>query len=163
MCVTVVALFASGNGQGAAADRVDLGERARRSAEVVLATVLDVQGSFETNAFGDQLIVSNARVRVDERLKASSEPSRTGPVETGTVLTVQVEGGTVGDLTLSVSDVPTIEAGERAVLLLDRLEAGTYVPHDRGRGILKLDERDRVHGTDMTLDDVRASVRAAGR
>jgi hypothetical protein len=78
-------------------------------------------------------------------------------------LQAMVEGGTVGDLTLQVSDMPSIEVGERAVFFLDRRPSGTRQLHGRGLGMLKLDANDRVQGTNLTLEDVRRAVRAAGQ
>jgi hypothetical protein len=36
-----------------------------------------------------------------------------------------------------------------------------HVPHGRGRGILKLDDDDRVEGQDLTLAQVKDAVRGA--
>ena len=152
-CIAAVVVNVSGGEQIVTVNRDDLAERVRKAERVVVATVDRVEAIFDINEFGDQLIFSIASVRLAETLKGQSERT----------LTVWVEGGTVGDLTLDVSDMPTIEAGERAVFLLDSTPAGTYVPHDRGRGILKLDPGDRVRGTDITLEDVRAAVRAVAQ
>jgi hypothetical protein len=74
---------------------------------------------------------------------------------------VAVEGGTVGDLTLKVSDMPALNSGDRAVFFLDDdgNGNGNHIPHDRGRGVLKLTEADRVEGTTLTLDAVREQIR----
>jgi hypothetical protein len=115
-----------------------------------VATIQQVESIFDANEFGDQLIFSIASLRVDETLKG--RPDRE--------LTVRIEGGTVGDLTLDVSDVPTVQAGERAMFLLDSTPAGSHVPHDRGHGIIKIGDGGRVEGAEMTLEDLRAAVRA---
>jgi len=129
----------------------DVPGRAKGAGRVVVARVLDVQARFETNRFGDQLIVSNALLEVLETLKGA-------PVST---LRVAVEGGTVGDLTLKVSDLPAMRTGDRAVFFLDDDRNGSHVPHDRGRGVLKLDPTDQVEGSTLTLDQVRRQVRGA--
>jgi hypothetical protein len=131
---------------------VDIPTRARGSERVVVATVVDVQASFERNAFGDQLIMSRALLQLEEILK--------GPAADR--LEVEVEGGTIGDLTLRVSDMPSLRPGERAVFFLNRGPADTYVPHLRGLGVLKLDSG-RVRDSNLTLDNVRSAVRGAGR
>jgi hypothetical protein len=131
---------------------ISIGERARGSAVVVLATVTDVQSRFGTTAFGDQVILSDLRLDVGETLKGQSNQN----------LTVTIEGGEVGELTLRVSDMPVMRSGERAVFFLDRAGNG-HVLHGRGSGVLKVDEADRVRGTDLTVDDVRRSVRAVSR
>jgi hypothetical protein len=127
----------------------DIPARARGAGRVVVARVLDVRSQFASNEFGDQLIVSTAQVEVEESLKG-------GPA---TVLDVEYEGGTVGDLTLKVSDLPSLEPGERAVFFLEGGRGVRFRLHDRGRGILKLSERNEVQATSMTLAEVRAQVR----
>ena len=124
--------------------------RTRGAGRVVVARVADVHARFDSNRFGDQLIISTAVLEVLETLKGN--PAAT--------LLVAIEGGTVGDLTLKVSDLPTVSAGERAVFFLDASGA-THVPHERGRGILKLSAADRVEGTAVTLDSIRQQVRSA--
>lgn len=128
----------------------DIPSRAKGAGRIVVARVIDVRAEFASNEFGDQLIVSTAQVEVDETLKGA--PAR--------VLDVEYEGGTVGDLTLKVSDLPSLEPGERAVFFLDAGNGVRFRPHDRGRGILKLSERDEVQETSMTLSEVREQVRA---
>ena len=93
---------------------------------------------------GDQLIVSHGLLQVQETLKGAPAAA----------LQLVVEGGTVGGLTLQVSDMPTIEPGERAVFFLERTPSGTRKLHRRGLGIMKLDANDRVLGNGMTLDEV---------
>jgi hypothetical protein len=95
--------------------------------------------------------VSTAVVEVEETLKGAA----------ATTLQVEVEGGTVGDLTLKVSDLPSLAPGERAILFLDNGNGNVQRPHERGRGILKLSREDRVDNSDITLADVRRLVRAA--
>jgi len=129
----------------------DIASRARGAGRIVVARVLDVRAQFATNRFGDQLIVSTAVVEVEETLKGAA----------ATTLQVEVEGGTVGDLTLKVSDLPTLAPGERAILFLDNGNGNVLRPHERGRGILKLSQEDRVDNSDITLADVRRQVRAA--
>jgi hypothetical protein len=117
----------------------------------VVARVLDVRAQFATNRFGDQLIVSTAVLDVTETLK--------GPP--AAVVQVVVEGGTVGDLTLKVSDLPTLKAGDKALFFLDGDAAAVLSPHEHGRGILMLSDTDRVKNSTETLDDLRQHVRAA--
>ena len=95
--------------------------------------------------------MSTAQLGVDETLKGAP----------ASVLDVEYEGGTVGDLTLKVSDLPSLEPGERAVFFLDAGRGLSFTPHDRGRGILKLSDNDEVENTSMTLSEVREQVREA--
>ena len=130
---------------------VDVASRARGAGKVVVARILDVRAQFETNQFGDQLIVSHAVLEVIETLKGAPQAT----------LNVAVEGGTVGDLTLKVSDLPSLTAGDRAVFFLDGTSDGGNRPHDRGRGIMKLTDANRVDGSTLSLDEVRQQVRGA--
>jgi hypothetical protein len=87
-------------------------------------------------------------VEVEDTLKGAPASS----------LMVTVEGGSIGDLTLTVSDMPRLERGQRAVFFLED-RGGTHVLHGRGTGLLPVDRRGRVEGTDMTLDTVGRLVR----
>ena len=129
---------------------VDVGKQAKGAKKVVLATVTDVTTAFGDNEFGDRLILSQVTLRVDETMKGAHEPS----------VVLSVEGGTVGELTLTVSDMPRMERGHRAVLFMDESNRGGHVPHGRGAGVLKLDADDRVAGTSVSLDEVRRAVKA---
>jgi hypothetical protein len=131
----------------------DIASRARGAGRIVVARVIDVRSQFSTNRFGDQLIVSTAVLEVAETLKG-------GPAST---LEVEVEGGTVGDLTLKVSDLPSLAPGDRAVFFLDAGTGRAMTPHDRGRGILRLSQGDRVENSSVTLASLRDQVRAALR
>ena len=129
---------------------VDIPTRAQGASRVVQGTVYNVQSRFAQNEFGDQLIVSDVLFRVDEALKGPFTP----------VMAVTVEGGTVGSLTLDVSDMPDFAPGEQAVFFLDETGAGTYRLHRRDLGVLKLDQRGRVQGTTLSLDDVRSAIQS---
>ena len=129
----------------------DIPARGRGAQRVVVGRILDVNAQFQTNRFGDRLIVSNVLLEVSETLKGAPIP----------ILRLAVEGGTVGDLTLKVSDMPSLNSGDRAVFFLDDDGNGGTIPHDRGRGVLKLTAADQVEGTALTLDAVRQQVREA--
>jgi hypothetical protein len=129
----------------------DISTRAKGAGRIVVARVTDVRSQFASNEFGDQLIVSTAQLEVAETWKGA--PS--------SVLDIEYEGGTVGDLTLKVSDLPSLEPGERAVFFLDAGKGVSFLPHERGRGILKLSEKDEVDNSSMTLSEVREQVREA--
>ena len=134
---------------------VGIQANAKGAAKIVVATVVGVESRFDINPFGDQLIVSEVALRVDETLKGPPVPS----------VSVLVEGGTVGDLTMDVSDLPSLQPQERAVFFLGEGPPGdpTYRPHGRNLGILTLDATDHIAGSDVTLDDVRRAVRESGR
>ena len=147
LCVSAFALPALAS-SGAS---TDVNARARGAKKIVVATVTDVQSRFDVSPFGDELIVSDLLVRVDDTLKGTAVPS----------LTVAVEGGTVGELTLNVSDMPALKRGERAVFFLDETAAGKHVPRQRGAGVLKIDGSGRVREMDLTLAEAKAKIRAA--
>jgi len=128
----------------------DVANNAKGAGRVVVARIAAVRAQFETNQFGDQLIVSHAVLEVLETLKGAPAAS----------LNVAVEGGTVGDLTLKVSDLPSLAEGERAMFFLDAAAGSDHKPHGRGLGIVKIDERDRAEDG-ASLDDLRTQVREA--
>src|SRR5262245_17793508 len=129
----------------------DIGVRAKEAGQIVVARVVDVTSRYGTNASGDQLIYSDLLLEVSETLKG-------GP---GQVLTVTMEGGEIGDLTLRVSDLPVMRRGERAIFFIDRSARGEWVPHRRGLGILKVDAAGRVEESGLTLTQARALVQSA--
>ena len=131
---------------------VPLAERARGADRVVVGRVGSITPHWQVNEFGDRLIVSVLHVTVTETLKGDATPA----------VDVEVEGGTLGELTLHVSDQTPIAAGERAAFFLKRNARGAFVPHLRGQGVIKLDGSNRVPGTSLTLDVIRREV-AAGR
>jgi hypothetical protein len=130
--------------------QVPLAERARGAERVVVGRVTTVSPAWRTNEFGDRLIVSTVSVAVDETLRGPDAPT----------VDVEVEGGTIGDVTLHVSDLEPVAPGDRAVFYLARSRRGAFVPHLRGQGLLKLDRSDRVRNSAITLSDIR---RAAGQ
>ncbi len=130
---------------------VPLSERASGAERVVVGRVTTVNPAWRGNDFGDRLIVSVLRVAVDETLKGNAQST----------VDVEVEGGTIGALTLRVSDQEPITAGDRGVFYLSRSARGTLVPHLRGQGFLRLDRTDRVPNSRLTLDEIRRTVAAA--
>ena len=130
---------------------VPLAERARGAERVVVGRVASVSPVWQVNEFGDRLIVSILGLAVDETLKGQTQP----------VVNVEIEGGTIGALTLHVSDQLPVVRGERAVFYLRRNRRGAFVPHVRGQGMLKLDRFDRVPGSSLTLDRIRRETAGA--
>jgi hypothetical protein len=126
----------------------DIPVRASGAQRVVVGRATSVTPRWHRNAHGDELIVSDVVLEVEESLKGTSPAA----------LIVEVEGGTMGELTLKVSGLPAFQRGDRAVFFLNELSTGTHVPHDRGRGILMLDRSNRVAGGTLALGDVRRLV-----
>lgn len=131
--------------------RLDVAEKSRGSERVVLGTVTDVTSEFGENDHGDRLILSRVTVRVDETMKGVHE---------GAVV-VTLEGGTVGDLKLVVSDMPTLERGNRAVMFLTNSPAGEHKPYGRGSGVVEIGPDGNALESDLTVDGIRAAVKAA--
>ncbi len=129
---------------------VPAADRARGAEQVVVGHVSSVTPIWRNNDFGDRLIVSVLHVTVDETLKGSPQSA----------VDIEVEGGTIGTLTLRVSDLDTFVRGDRAVFYLQRNRRGGLIPHRRGLGLQKLDGAGRVAGSTMTLDKIRRDVRA---
>ena len=125
---------------------------ARGASRVVVATVGDVSARWETNEHGDEIIMSNVTLQVEEALKG-------GPAK---LLEMDLIGGTVGDITLEVSSLPKLARGERAVFFLEANPNGKLVPHRRGQGILKLDSQNRVKGSSVDLSQIREMAASAG-
>ena len=86
---------------------VDLATRARGAGKVVVARVVDVQSTFGTNAFWrspdhlDRLAGRRGDAEGGARAGGDADPRR----------------GHRGDLTLRVSDLPSVQVGERAVTI----------------------------------------------
>ena len=148
ICLLSSPFAAIAHAQGAP---VPLAERARGAERVVVGRVTAVNPIWRTNEFGDRLIVSIATVAVDETLRGPMTPT----------VDVEVEGGTIGDVTLHVSDLEPVATGDRAVFYLARSSRGAFVPHLRGQGFLKLDQSDRVRNSTTTLADIRREARQA--
>lgn len=130
---------------------VSVGERARGAERVVVGRVASVAPAWRTNDFGDRLIVSTVHVVVEETLKGTAQPS----------VDVEVEGGTIGTLTLRVSDLAEFVPGDRAVFYLERNRRGALVPHRRDLGLQRLDARGLARENGATLEDIRREVRAS--
>ena len=128
-----------------------LDERIQGSQKVVIASARSVNASWRENTYGDRLIVSRVLLDVEETLK--------GPA-TSNAIWMDLEGGTLDGFTLRVSDLPTVQPGERAVFFLDQDANGVAVPHLRGQGILKLDVNNVVTGSSLRADDIRIVVRS---
>ena len=88
---------------------VPLETRARGAERVIVGRVASVDAAWQVNDFGDRLIVSAVRVTVDETLKGQTQQT----------VDVEVEGGTIGDLTLQRFGFDDLQARREGGLLLD--------------------------------------------
>jgi hypothetical protein len=128
--------------------QVDLPTRARGARKVVVAKAVSVTPTWRTTAHGDRLIVSEVALQVEETLKGTP----------ASLMWLEVEGGTIDGVTLAVSSLTPMKAGERGVFFLDETSSGLHVPHLKGMGILKLDANDRIQGGSLRLEEVRRQV-----
>jgi hypothetical protein len=142
--LTLLVWFAAGSMVVASGRPVDIPERARGADSVVVARASTVTPQWRTNAHGDQIIVSQIALQVEETLKGAPE----------TAVVLELEGGTLDGLTLHVSDLPKLESGQRAVFFLKRSSGAAHVPYLRGLGILTLDGN-VVRGSSLRLEDIR--------
>jgi len=130
---------------------VPLTERAVGAERVIVGHVAEINPVWRVNGYGDRLIVSQVRLTVEETLK--------GPAQS--TLDIEVEGGSIGGLTLRVSDQEPLSPGDRGVFYLARDPQGRLVPHLRGQGFLRLDSAGRVPNSSLTLDEIRRTVASA--
>ncbi len=120
---------------------------------MVVGTVDRVVPMAVQNEYGDQLIISRTTVVVEEVLRGS-------PTET---LTVDIEGGTLDDLTLEVSDMPSVKLGDRGIFFVTRSAGDSHVLHRRGEGLLRLRQNEVVDRPGVTLDFIRRQLASATR
>ncbi len=97
----------------------------------VVGRVSKVSSAFALNEYGDRIILSQIDVAVERTLRGAPRER----------LTFELEGGRVGDVTLEVSDLPTLRVGERGIFAVRRAaDDASWVPWGRGRGILRVPE-----------------------
>ena len=82
---------------------------AAKSDRIVRGKVVNVSYSQEVNDYGDELIFTNVTIRVSESLKGDRSD-----------LNLKVEGGTIGNIRLDVSDTPEFHTGEEVLVLAKR-------------------------------------------
>jgi hypothetical protein len=130
-----------------------IADRARGADQVVVAQVVAVTPSYETNEYGDRLIVSHVDLNVEETLKGKAAHRAS----------LDITGGTLDGITLEVSHEPKVRLGERGVFFMKLKRNGKFGPHKGDEGVLALDAQNRVKGTTVDLPAVRQAVAAAGR
>ena len=137
----------------AAAQSASLEERVRGADKVVVATARSITASWRENEFGDRLIVSRVLLDVQETLRGGGAGQ----------MWLDVEGGTLDGLTLQVSGQRVPEVGDRGVFMLAPASGVVHKLHRKGYGLLYLNDDDVVSGTNTSLTEIRARVRAQGR
>lgn len=93
---------------------------------IVVGTVKQVTARLDQNEWGDTLILSTVRVDVREQLRGDGPDS----------VEFELEGGTLGETTLNVSDMPRLSVGDQGVFALRRHRTrARWVPNLRGNGV----------------------------
>ncbi len=79
---------------------------------ILVGNVKKVDSYYGVNDWGDVLILSQVNVKVERKIKGKMEDS----------VSFVVEGGTVGDMTLKVSEYPLFTEGEKVKLHLKKID-----------------------------------------
>lgn len=147
----VAIVFAATSQTILAESNQNLARRFVGAQSAVVGKVVSVTPRWHRNQWGDELIVSRLIVDVVETLRGASARK----------LQIDVEGGTINGLTLQVGHQVALEAGDRAVFILDEVQPGLHAPHGKAQGLLRLGPNDRVEGMSATLAEIRAAARTA--
>jgi len=123
----------------------DLATRLRGASRTIVGRVARLEPRMVRTPRGDRMIVTRTWVRVEEALKGRAD----------SLLAVDVEGGTIGELSMRVSDIEPLKVGERAIVMMEPTADGAWRPHRRGLGLLRLTSDNRVHELGVSLADVR--------
>jgi len=121
-------------------------DRMRAAERVFVGTVTAVTARWEITSFGDHIIVSRADFDIDEAIK--------GPVDDDW-LPIEVRGGTIGELTLTVSHVPLLHRTQRAIVFANPVRGDAYALVGEEEGFVELDVTNQVRGSHLKLDDFR--------
>ena len=133
-----------------ASRQAELKSRMKGAERAFVGRVTRISPYMKRTDRGDVLIVSHVEMAVEETLKGAAR---------GTV-PMEIEGGTLDGLTMEVSDMPQMKPNLRVVAILTRNARGETVPHQRGAGVLEL-EQEHVKNSDLWLDDVRRAAAEA--
>jgi hypothetical protein len=150
MSVLVAGAALVNAGSPKTSQQVELRSRINGAERAFVGRVTRVSPYMKKTDRGDVLIVSHVNMTVEEPWEGQG--AATVPVE--------IEGGTLNGVTMEVSDMPQMKAGLRAVVMLKRNNRGEMVPHQRGAGVLEL-EQEHVKNSDLWLDDVRLAAAEA--
>ena len=135
-------------GTAAIADSVvptSLAVRLRGASRTVVGSVAQLEPRMVRTPRGDRMIVTRTWLRVEEALKGGGD----------SFLPVDVEGGTIGELSMRVSDMEPLRVGERAVVMVEPTPDGSWRPHRRGLGLLRLTPDNRVRELGVSLAEIR--------
>lgn len=127
---------------------LSLSEMVQKSDLIVVGEVLDNQPSrWGTNSWGDELIYTDYTIAVTDTVKGAVKQE----------VTVTLEGGTVGDVSLTADHMPTFNKGERVVLFL-RDQGGEWMVYSGLQGKLTVDENGFVAKGKVALVDLKQRI-----
>ena len=134
----------------------DFAYRFAHADAVIVATVCKVEARWDTNQFGDQLIVTRASL--------CPEPGGVLKGNQRSDYALEIEGGTLDGLTLELSHLPLLGVGDRGLFLLERGHAKTYELAGDGLGFFQFDTAgQRVTDYYSTLTVSMTAVRGIAR
>ena len=137
----------------AAGATADFAYRFAHADAVIIATVCKVEARWDTNQFGDQLIVTLASL--------CTEPGGVLKGNQRSDYALDIEGGTLDGVTLELSHLPLLRVGDRGLFLLERGHAKVYELAGDGLGFFQFDTAgQRVTDYYSTLTISMTAVRA---
>jgi hypothetical protein len=146
----IVMTFVAGAGTLAP---VTFQDHVNKSDYIVDGTVDEIESRFETNRYGDRLIVSSIKINVKENLRGQSIST----------LTFKADGGSVGEVRLEVSDIPQIKKGDRGIFFLQQSEDGSLTPHNRGLGMQKIEWNGQIKDSRLSAEDLKSRIKAVSK
>lgn len=123
----------------------------READAIVVGTVGRVRSYRATNEWGDQLILSDVTILMEETLKGNAGSGRK-------LVLRGVEGGTTGGRTMMSSDAPLFTDRERIVLLLRQIDNGQWGFAGGDLGKIAIDASGGIPQLGITLDGLREGI-----
>ena len=125
---------------------VTLEQLTHDSDRIIRGRVMSISSHKGANEFGDELIFTDVVVRADEALKGDRSQ-----------LKLTVEGGTVGGVTLAVSDSPQFRVGEEIVIFAKK-DVSTFRPTYRSQSKYTVSADGTVHPKGMPYDEFKKKI-----
>jgi len=122
---------------------------AQAAERTVAGTVKDIHSYYGKNEHGFDLILSDVKVDVSSVLKGEQAKD----------LSFTMEGGTIGDTTLSVSSVMPLKKGATYVFLLSSDQEGRLRLFGTNFGALPLEKDARVQALNTDLIKLQQAIR----
>ena len=120
---------------------------------VIIGQASNVTSRYHTNEFGDQLIVSDVAVTIEEALRG--EPGQEQLLLNG------LWSGQIGDEAMVSSDAPLFVQGERFVLFLKADAERGFRVVEGHLGKIEIDNSNRLPELNQSLEEFRTQLRSA--